>query len=146
MLRVEIIAVGKMKAGAHKSLWDEYTKRMNWPLTLHEIEGRDKVAECAAIEKKINTQAFIIALDETGRSISSREFAGKLEKLAVEGRPDIQLIIGGADGLTPEIRKRANFLLSFGLQTWPHMLVRVMLAEQLYRAQQILCGHPYHRD
>ena len=146
MLRIEIIAVGKMKAGAQKTLWDEYTKRMNWPLTLHEIEGRDKAAECAAIEKKIKTQAFIIALDETGRSISSRDFSGMLEKLAAEGRPDIQLIIGGADGLTPEIRKRANFLLSFGLQTWPHMLVRVMLAEQLYRAQQILCGHPYHRD
>ena len=146
MLRIEIIAAGKMKAGAQKSLWDEYTKRINWPLTLHEVDERDKAAECAAIEKKINTQAFIIALDETGKSITSRDFTGKLDKLAAEGRPDIQLIIGGADGLTPEIRKKAHFLLSFGAQTWPHMLVRVMLAEQLYRAQQILCGHPYHRD
>ena len=146
MLRIEIIAAGKMKSGAQKNQWDEYTKRLSWPLTLHEIEGRNKDEECAKIEKKMNAQAFIIALDETGKSIGSRAFAEKLGALAAEGRPDIQLVIGGADGLTPEIRKKAHFLLSFGAQTWPHMLVRVMLAEQIYRAQQILSGHPYHRD
>lgn len=146
MLRIEIIAVGRLKTGGQKTLWDEYTKRLNWPLTLHEIEGRDKNEECAKIEKKLNSQAFICALDETGKSINSRDFAGKLGKLAAEGRPDIQFVIGGADGLSPAIRKKAHFLLSFGAQTWPHMLARVMLAEQLYRAQQILNGHPYHRD
>ena len=146
MLRIEIIAVGRLKAGGQKTLWDEYTKRLTWPLTLHEIEGRDNAEECAKIEKKLNGQTFIYILDETGKSIGSRAFAEKLDKLAAEGRPDIQFVIGGAGGLTLAIRKKAHFLLSFGAQTWPHMLARVMLAEQLYRAQQILGGHPYHRD
>lgn len=146
MLRIEIIAPGKMKAGAQKALWDEYLKRIIWPVALHEIDERDNAAECAKIEKKLNRQAFIIALDEKGKTIPSREFATKLGNLAAEGRPDIQFILGGADGLSPEIRKSAHFLLSFGAQTWPHMMARVMLMEQIYRAQQILAGHPYHRD
>jgi len=135
-----------MKAGPQQSLWEDYNRRLTWPLSLHEIEGRDNAEECAKIEKKMNAQAFIFALDEKGKSIGSRDFAGKLETLTAEGRPDIQFIIGGADGLSPEIRKKSHFLLSFGMQTWPHMLARVMLIEQIYRAQQILSGHPYHRD
>lgn len=146
MLRVEVIAAGKMKAGPQKALWDEYVKRIGWPLALHEVEGRSREEECAKIEKRLNPQAFIFALDETGKSIGSRVFADKLAVLAAEGRPDIQFVIGGADGLTSEIREKAHFLLSFGAQTWPHMMVRVMLAEQIYRARQILSGHPYHRD
>ena len=77
--------------------------------------------------------------------LSSASFAAKVQDLMDEGRPVIQFIIGGADGLNDEIRKRADILLSFGIQTWPHMMVRIMLIEQIYRARQIVAGHPYHR-
>jgi 23S rRNA (pseudouridine1915-N3)-methyltransferase len=85
-------------------------------------------------------------MDEHGIGLSSKEFAGKLENLAIQGKSKVQFIIGGADGLPQSVRDRANFILSFGKQTWPHMLARVMLTEQIYRAQQIIAGHPYHRE
>jgi 23S rRNA (pseudouridine1915-N3)-methyltransferase len=85
-------------------------------------------------------------MDERGASLPSRKFAEKFQNLQNESRSNVQFIIGGADGLNDEIRGRADFLLSFGRQTWPHMLARVMLLEQIYRVQQILKNHPYHRD
>jgi 23S rRNA (pseudouridine1915-N3)-methyltransferase len=86
-------------------------------------------------------------MDERGKSLTSPAFAAKLQELSSTGQADLQFLIGGADGLNDAIRKRPNsFLMSFGAQTWPHQMVRVMLAEQIYRAQQILLGHPYHRE
>jgi 23S rRNA (pseudouridine1915-N3)-methyltransferase len=85
-------------------------------------------------------------MDERGKSLPSLKFADKIRDLQNQGRSHIQFIIGGADGLGDDIRKRADLLLSFGAQTWPHMLARVMLLEQIYRCQQILSGHPYHRE
>ena len=146
MLRIEIIAAARLKKGAFADLRDEYLKRMSWPVTITEIEGRNAEEEQVKLVEKIRPGAILIALDEKGKVFTSREFASKLSALSTQGQTDVQFLIGGADGLNDEIRKRARFLLAFGPQTWPHMMVRVMLLEQLYRTQQIIAGHPYHRD
>lgn len=146
MIRPEIITVGRMKNQAQLSLWKDYSKRLQWPLILHEIEPKNAQDEEKRLLEKISPRAFVFILDERGKSISSPEFAKKIENIAHNGQPDVQFIIGGADGLFPSIRERADFILSFGKQTWPHMLARLMLIEQIYRAQQILDGHPYHRN
>ena len=90
--------------------------------------------------------ALIAVLDERGQVLTSPEFAEQLAEWRDEGRGDVAFVIGGADGIAPDLRKRADFALSFGAMVWPHMLVRVMLAEQLYRAASILSGRPYHRE
>ena len=90
--------------------------------------------------------AYVIACDEHGQALASRAFAGKIAKLRDDGRRKLVLIIGGADGLAPEVLARADETLAFGPQTWPHALARAMLAEQVYRAVTILAGGPYHRD
>lgn len=144
MTQIEIIAVGRMKNTPYNDAWQEYLKRMAWPVTLHELDVRQD-QEHAKIIEKIRPDAYVFALDERGKSLSSIDFAQRVQALMDQGRPAIQFIIGGADGLNDEIRKRADFLLSFGIQTWPHMMVRVMLIEQIYRARQISAGHPYHR-
>jgi 23S rRNA (pseudouridine1915-N3)-methyltransferase len=146
MLRINIIAAGKMRAGPLDSLWGDYKKRLQWPVTLIEIEGRNAAEEQQKLEDKIIAGAYLFALDEKGKNLRSTEFAVRLDKLAAEGRNHVQFIIGGADGLSDGLRKKSDFLLSFGTQTWPHMLARVMLMEQIYRAQQIIAGHPYHRE
>lgn len=146
MIRPEIIAVGRMRQNAHLELWKDYEKRLQWPLKLHEIDTKTAQDEEKKILEKINPRAFVITMDERGKTISSIDFSKKIENIAAEGHTDVQFIIGGADGLAPSIRERADFILSFGKQTWPHMLARIMLIEQIYRAQKILDGHPYHRE
>lgn len=150
MLSLEILAVGKMKAGPVCDLWAEYSKRIRWPLVVHEIETRSRTEELVKIKDRLingkNAHTVIIALDERGKALSSRSFADKIGQYESEGCEKIRFVIGGADGLDDAVRSQADFLLALGPQTWPHMLVRVMLAEQIYRAQQILNGHPYHRD
>jgi 23S rRNA (pseudouridine1915-N3)-methyltransferase len=146
MLRLELIAAEKLKTGPLLAVWDDYLKRLTWPLTLHEIQAPDARQLEIKMSEKIREGAFVIALDERGKSLSSRDFAAKLEQLETNGPEYVQFIIGAADGIPAPIKARANFLLSFGVQTWPHMMARVMLIEQIYRARQILDGHPYHRD
>lgn len=145
MTNTDIIAVGRMKRSPVLPLWEEYFKRMRPAPALYEIETGDAAKENTLISEKLDEKAFVFALDEQGRSLRSGDFSARLEKLYAGGRK-IQFVIGGADGLSRETKDRADFLLSFGNQTWPHMLVRVMLLEQLYRAQQIQSGHPYHRE
>lgn len=146
MLSVDIIAVGRMKKNAQLALWQDYEKRMKWPLSLHEIEGKKPGEEQRKLLEKIDPRAFVFVLDERGKTLSSPAFAEKIDHIALEGYHRAQFVLGGADGHDAEMRSRANFLLSFGAQTWPHMLARIMLIEQIYRAQQILAGHPYHRE
>ncbi len=146
MLKIDVIAGGRMRDRARLDLWQDYTKRLQWPLTLHEIESKKPQDLSDKFQSKLTPGAFLFVLDETGKSLGSRQFADKLNTLAATGRPHVQFMIGGADGLPETIIKKADFVLSFGVQTWPHMLVRIMLAEQLYRARQIIAGHPYHRD
>jgi 23S rRNA (pseudouridine1915-N3)-methyltransferase len=95
---------------------------------------------------KAGAKPILIALDERGKTLGSRDFAGRLKGWEDQGAAEIVFLLGGADGLAPEIRDRASFVLSLGQMTWPHLLARAMLVEQIYRAQQILAGHPYHRD
>jgi 23S rRNA (pseudouridine1915-N3)-methyltransferase len=146
MLRMELIAAERLKTGPLLAVWEDYLKRLSWPFTLHEIQAQDERQLAQRMAEKIRTEAFVICLDERGKSLSSRDFAAKLEQLENNGTAYIQFVIGAADGIPAPVKARANFLLSFGVQTWPHMMARVMLIEQIYRARQILDGHPYHRD
>ncbi|MEM9469660.1 MAG: 23S rRNA (pseudouridine(1915)-N(3))-methyltransferase RlmH [Pseudomonadota bacterium] len=144
---VTIIAVGKnkQKSGFY-SLWSDYQKRLSWKINLIEIEAKSPAEELKKLKEKLSPSLPLIALDETGKTHSSIEFSKIVEKIHLSGEPHIQFVIGGADGLDDEIRSKARHIMSFGKQTWPHMLARVMLIEQIYRAQQILSGHPYHRE
>ncbi len=152
MLKIDIICVARIKKGPYLELIENYTKRLKWDLTIHEVESKQTNAkkcqseEAEKILKHISPSAIIVALDERGDGLKSLDFAKTIQNFTNNGESHIQFIIGGADGLTDEIRDKASFLLSFGQQTWPHLLARVMLLEQIYRAQQILAGHPYHRE
>lgn len=149
-MKIRIIAVGRQKASPMKDLSMEYLKRLKWPVAMTEIEapkGSTSAQEAPLILKEIGKAGLIVALDERGETLSSLEFAKKLSGWQIQAPGnEITFLIGGADGFDNEIRKKAKFLMSFGKQTWPHMLVRVMLLEQIYRAQQIIAGHPYHRE
>jgi 23S rRNA (pseudouridine1915-N3)-methyltransferase len=155
-MRVSIIAVGKWKAGPERALFEEYAGRLTLSLTLREVEEHRKVppAQLTAREGELLLAAlpkaasglFVVALDPRGRALSSEELAHHFRQWRDErGVEDLVFLIGGADGLSVSVRERANFILSFGAMTWPHLLMRALLAEQLYRAQAILTGHPYHR-
>ncbi|MCK5659603.1 MAG: 23S rRNA (pseudouridine(1915)-N(3))-methyltransferase RlmH, partial [Alphaproteobacteria bacterium] len=110
-------------------------------------KGSTSAQEAPLILKKLIKPSFIIALDERGKTLTSPDFSKKISLWQNQAPGnEITFLIGGADGFDNKIRKKADFLMSFGKQTWPHLLVRVMLLEQIYRAQQILAGHPYHRQ
>jgi len=155
-VRVHICAVGRLKSGPERALIDDYTARFDrtgrplglGPLTEHEVEDRrggGMAAEAALLDRAVPDGAFLIAMDERGRQMSSPDLAALLAQRRDEGRRDLALMIGGADGLDPDLRVRADMALSFGAMVWPHALARAMLAEQLYRAATILGGGPYHR-
>lgn len=158
MLKLRICAVGKLSARTPEAaLIDDYLTRFGQtgralglgPANVVEVEdkrGGGMTAEAALLSRQIPDNAAIISLDERGRIMSSPEFAGHLARLRDDGRGDLAFLIGGADGLDPSLRARADMSLSFGAMVWPHMLARVMLAEQIYRAATILAGSPYHRD
>lgn len=157
MMRIRIAAVGRMAARSPEAaLVEDYLTRFAQtgralglgPATVAEVEDRrggGKPAEAALLSRQVPDGAAIIALDERGRTLSSPDFAVALARFRDQGRPEAVCLIGGADGLDPALRDRADLVLSFGAMVWPHMLVRVMLAEQLYRAATILAGGPYHR-
>lgn len=152
MRTIELIVVGRLSKGPLYELAQDYQKRLQWPLKIHEIESKIKEPkraqddETTQIISRLSNSAFVIVMDERGNGLKSLDFAKTIQNLQNTGVNHIQFVIGGADGLNDEIRDQANLLLSFGQQTWPHMLARVMLLEQIYRAQQILSGHPYHRE
>lgn len=152
-MRLTIIAVGRAGRGPERALYDHYAKRLRWPLTLKEVElrGRRPAAETPQREAELIRAAMpagavLVALDERGKALSSTAFADALAGWRDGGVQDIALVIGGAEGLDESLRSEARLVLSLGPMTWPHLMVRGMLAEQLYRAQQILAGHPYHRE
>ncbi len=155
-MRVHLCAVGRLRTGPERGLIDDYVTRFDrtgrahglGPLTEHEVEdkrGLGMAAEADLLARAVPTGALLAVLDERGRQVTSPDFAAHLERWRDEGRQDVAFVIGGADGIDPALRDRAEFALSFGAMVWPHMLVRVMLAEQLYRAATILAGGPYHR-
>lgn len=145
MLAIDLITIGKLKNDPLFDVFEDYRKRLRYKFSLTELEAKSQTEQLEKIAEKLNPQAVLIVMDERGKSLTSRDFALKIDQWQTS-HGQIQFIIGGADGLSDDIRKKATMLMSFGVQTWPHMLVRVMLMEQLYRAQQILSGHPYHRD
>ena len=152
-MRLWLGAVGKIKPGPEKTLFEQYAKRLTPPLTLCEVEEKRplSVPERQAIEAKLLLAALpdkakLVILDERGKSLTSPALAEVMGKWRDDGVADLAFLIGGADGHDPSLRGRADLVLCLGTLTWPHMLVRVMVAEQLWRAQSILTGHPYHRS
>ncbi|MFC3612494.1 23S rRNA (pseudouridine(1915)-N(3))-methyltransferase RlmH [Lutimaribacter marinistellae] len=156
-MRVTICAVGRLRAGPEKTLLDDYVTRFDrtgrglglGPVQVVEVEDRKgggMAAEGDLLRRALPKGAVICTLDERGKLLSSPDFAGKLGAWRDAGRQDLALVIGGADGIDPALRAEAEFSISLGKMVWPHMLVRVMLAEQLYRAATILAGGPYHRS
>ena len=147
-----IACIGHLKAGAEADLLVRYVKQTRWNVIIREFE--DKKSGSPAERKKRESEmllsavpngAKVVVLDERGKQTGSEAFAKKLGNWQDEGTPAVVFMIGGADGHTDELRKRADYLMAFGEMTWPHFLARVMLAEQIYRARTILDGHPYHR-
>ncbi|MFN3889714.1 MAG: 23S rRNA (pseudouridine(1915)-N(3))-methyltransferase RlmH [Beijerinckiaceae bacterium] len=153
-------AVGRLKAGPERDLAARYLERARAagrPLGLTGPDVREleesrarrpddrKADEAKALLGMLPAGARIVALDERGASVSSEDFAAALAKARDDGAPAFALFIGGPDGLDEDIRRHAHLTLAFGAMTWPHQLVRVMAAEQIYRAITILSGHPYHR-
>lgn len=107
-----------------------------------EIQRHEAEKICSYLKQ----DSYKVIMDERGESVGSLHFSKLLEKKASEGKTILQFVLGGADGLTDQVRAKADKILSFGQQTWPHMLARIMLLEQIYRTQQIIAGHPYHRE
>ncbi len=146
-MRLSILAIGRAK-GSCADLYAEYVRRLTWPVVLREMEirhGSSAEKEGQALLAAVPEGARVVVCDERGAALGSAAFAGKLGQWRDGGVRDVAFLIGGADGHTDAVRARADMLLSFGAMTWPHQLARVMLIEQVYRAHQILAGHPYHR-
>jgi 23S rRNA (pseudouridine1915-N3)-methyltransferase len=155
-MKITIAAVGRLKPGPEKMLVNDYIDRASQagrvlalgPFNVVEIDerkARDRAAQSARLIEAIPNGAAAIALDERGETLSSPEFARLLAGQRDQGAPETVFLIGGADGHDEALRGRAGRLVSLGPMVWPHMLARVMLAEQLYRAVSILAGSPYHR-
>jgi len=155
-MRVHICAVGRLRAGPEKTLIDDYLTRFArtgrslglGPALIVEVDDRKgggMAGEAALLRRAVPQGAALCALDERGRQLNSPQFADALAAWRDAGRGDLAVMIGGADGLDPGLRAEADLTVSLGAMVWPHMLVRVMVAEQLYRAATILAGGPYHR-
>ncbi|MHB1110110.1 MAG: 23S rRNA (pseudouridine(1915)-N(3))-methyltransferase RlmH [Devosia sp.] len=159
-MRIHIAAIGRMKQGPERELVARYLERAvatGKPLGLcgFEVAELPEARAASAPSRKSEEakalrvalpEGMIVALDERGKSLGSEAFANQLARWRDDGRPTVSFLIGGADGLDPGLIGGADLMLSFSPLTWPHQLVRIMLAEQLYRATTILSGHPYHRE
>jgi 23S rRNA (pseudouridine1915-N3)-methyltransferase len=139
-LLLHIVARGRIGRGPEAELVDRYVKRLAWPVKLTELP--DTGGRMPAVDPGTR----IVMLDETGEMLGSRAFADRLEKWRDGGVRETRFLIGAADGFDDAQRASADLLLSFGRATWPHLLARAMLAEQLWRATSILANHPYHRE
>lgn len=159
-MRLVVICIGRLKQGPERELAERYRERFDdigrklgfRGLDVHDIpESRARDAntriaeEAAAISAVMPEKHVLVALDERGKSIDSASFARQLGRWRDEGIANTVFVIGGADGLSPELQRKAKLRIAFGSATWPHQMVRVMLLEQVYRAATILAGHPYHR-
>ncbi|MCG6120550.1 MAG: 23S rRNA (pseudouridine(1915)-N(3))-methyltransferase RlmH, partial [Blastomonas sp.] len=138
-MRLHIIARGKIGRSPEAELVQRYVKRIQWPMAITELPDRGGNVPPSAPGSRT------VMLDETGRHLGSMEFAQVLERWRGEGVREARFLIGAADGFDDAERSGADLLIAFGKATWPHLMARAMLAEQLYRATSILAGHPYHR-
>jgi 23S rRNA (pseudouridine1915-N3)-methyltransferase len=151
-MKISIIAVGKIGRSPEHDLIERYKIRLPHPLNIIEVEEKRPIKvqerknrEGELLLSAVPEKTFLIILDEKGRDYSSIEFSKKIAGWRDQGLSVITFIIGGSDGLSDDVKARANLSISFGNLTWPHMLVRSMLVEQIYRAYTILNGHPYHK-
>jgi 23S rRNA (pseudouridine1915-N3)-methyltransferase len=158
-MRIAIAAVGRMKAGPERELVARYLGRASGAGKPRALTGFDIIeltesrasssasrkADEAKALRAVLPEGIVVALDERGKSVASDGFARQIERWRDDGRPAISFVIGGADGLDPAFTAATDLVLSFSPMVWPHQLVRIMLAEQLYRTTTILSGHPYHR-
>jgi 23S rRNA (pseudouridine1915-N3)-methyltransferase len=159
-MRISVFAVGRMKSGPERELADRYfgrLKKTGVPLGLEFssvteiVESRAQQAELrkqeesAHVLKALDTGGVLVLLDERGKTMSSETFASSIERFRDDGKRQLLLAIGGPDGHDAALRDRADLVLALGAMTWPHQIVRILIAEQLYRATTILSGHPYHR-
>jgi 23S rRNA (pseudouridine1915-N3)-methyltransferase len=159
-MRITLFAVGRLKAGPEKDLASRYLDRFAKAgpavglelaklVEIQESRASNpetrKREEASALEKALPEGAALILLDERGKSLDSQAFSDAIGRYRDNGKRDMMLAIGGADGLDPDLRSRADLVVNLGTMTWPHQLVRILISEQLYRAVTILSGHPYHR-
>ena len=155
-MRITLLAVGRLRPGPERDLYEHYAGRITAQglaeIAVKEVEARRplepdalKAQEAELLLAALPGGARLWALDAGGRSLTSEDFAARLREARDAGPRDLAIVIGGAEGLAPALLERADLVLSLGAMTWPHLLVRGLLAEQLYRAQAILTGHPYHR-
>ena len=148
-MRLSVIAVGRMRDDPSAAVFERYRRRLRAPLALTEVEVPAGPArarrEGERLLAAVPAGAAVTVLDEGGEMLSSEGFARRLASWRDGGRRDCAFLIGGADGHGENVMSKADFRLSLGAMTWPHLLVRAMLAEQLYRAETILADHPYHR-
>ncbi|MCF6370203.1 23S rRNA (pseudouridine(1915)-N(3))-methyltransferase RlmH [Rhizobium halophilum] len=159
-MRISLFAVGRLKSGPEKELASRYLDRfakagpgvgLEFARVVEVAESRAsssgtrKREEAAALEKALPDNAVLVLLDEHGKTLDSESFAQTLGRLRDAGKRDLMVAIGGADGLDPVLHEKASLVINLGTMTWPHQLVRILIAEQLYRAVTILAGHPYHR-
>lgn len=159
-MRLLVISIGRLKQGPERDLAERYRERFSDAgrklgfrgleiLELPESRARDAATrmteEAAAIGAAVPDKSVLVVLDERGKSLESSTFAARLGRWRDAQVPQTIFVIGGADGLSPELRRKADLAIAFGAATWPHQMVRVMLLEQIYRAATILAGHPYHR-
>ncbi|MCP1336707.1 23S rRNA (pseudouridine(1915)-N(3))-methyltransferase RlmH [Futiania mangrovi] len=153
-MRLTVTAVGRLRRGPERELVDDYRARADaagravglFPVSVQEIDAKGGAeGEAQALLASLPPDTALIALDERGTEMSSEAFSALLADWRDAGRRDCVLMIGGADGFDRTVRDRADRTLAFGKMTWPHMMVRVMALEQIYRAITILSGHPYHR-
>lgn len=151
-MRLTIASAGRFRDGPERALFERYRRRIRWKVELREVEVRRRCAPAELIRREAEllsscctADAYVIALDAGGKALSSEDFARHLGGLRDSGRRETVFLIGGAEGLSPHLVAEADLVLAFGPATWPHLLVRGMLIEQIFRAQEILAGHPYHR-
>lgn len=159
-MRISLFAVGRLKSGPEKDLASRYLDRfskagpavgLEFSRLIEVPESRASHAdtrkkdEAANLQKSLPEGGVLVLLDERGRSLDSEGFAQMIGRFNDSGKRDMLIAIGGADGLDPDLHSRADAVVNLGIMTWPHQLVRILIAEQLYRAVTILAGHPYHR-
>jgi 23S rRNA (pseudouridine1915-N3)-methyltransferase len=151
-VKLLIACIGRAGRGPERDLYEHYANRIRWPLALRELEERRKLPPAQLILREgelllgtVPAKAVLVALDRRGKVMDSAGFADRLARWRDDSVSDVAFLIGGADGHGGPLLKKAALVLSFGPMTWPHLLARAMLAEQIYRAQQLLAGHPYHR-
>ncbi len=151
-MRITIAAIGRAQRGPERDLYEHYAGRIRWPLALRELEEKRKLPPPQLMQREgellleaAPAGATLVALDRRGKVMDSEAFAARLGQWRDTSVSDVAFLIGGADGHTDALLGKTSLVLSFGAMTWPHLLARGMLAEQIYRAQQLLAGHPYHR-